>query len=109
VELDSQPKASSGYARSDVTRRQIHNFVPVAMGLFGNTRREVYGAHYAAHIKYGHETQKSFYITTCSHISDVGTNDVNSCRNGKNPTLDCSAVVEMRTKTELPCTAEGVE
>jgi hypothetical protein len=39
-------------------------------------------AHYAVHIKYGHDTQKSCYITTCCHISDVGTNDVNSCRNG---------------------------
>jgi len=58
-----------------------------------------------------HKTQKSFYITTCSHISDVGTNVVNSFRNGGcgvgvggDPTFDCSAVAEIRTKTKLPST-----
>jgi len=68
-------------------------------------------AHYAVHIKYGHETQKSFYITTCSHISDVGTNDVNSCRDrgGKNSPLDCSAVAVLRTKTKLSSTVEREE
>jgi hypothetical protein len=78
VELGSQPKASSGYMSSEVTSKQLCS---CRHGAILNHKSRSLWAQYAVHIKYGHETQKSFYITTCSHISDVGTNDVNSCRN----------------------------
>jgi len=109
VELGSQPKASSGYVRSAVTRKTNPQLCSRRYGAILKPETRSLWAHYAVHIKYGHETQKSFYITTCCHISDVGTNDENSCRNRKNTPLDGSAVAEIRTKTKLPSTVEGEE
>jgi hypothetical protein len=93
-------KASSGYVRSEVTCKQIHNFVPVTMVPFYNPRREVYGLLMLSTLNTVMKLKKAFTLQPVVIFQMLVLMMWIPVRTGDKP----NAVAAIRTKTKLPST-----